>query len=493
MAKRFLTDINLKGNQLIESAFEKLTTANEPATNLFEGRMYFNTDLNLVRVYDGAKWVDASIAIVATDPTTELYEGRIIYNTTSNMIKSYDGAAWSSAGSVTDVQAGTDIDVTSVGSVFTVSLEAEIGSNTTGNAATATYATTAGTANAVAANSVALGTDTTGDYVASVSASDGIGATGTGEGAGVALTNTDKGSSQNIFKNVSDGTTSVVADTNDDTLTISGGTGITVTATALTDTISIANAGVTALAGTTDEVEVSASTGSVTIGLPNSVKITTDLTVGGDLTVNGTTTTLNTTELLVEDNIITLNAGVTGTPSLNAGVEVERGTADNVAIRWNETSDTWELTRDGTVYETITTSGTVAEEAQDAVGTILVDGTTVDFTYTDATPSITAEVKLATTSYLATTGGLAVDKSALETALSSDGYTKKYSANVGDTSATSIAVTHNLGTRDVQVQVYDNATYDTVECDVVRTSTSVVTVSFSVAPATDAYRVVVVG
>ena len=75
-----------------------------------------------------------------------------------------------------------------------------------------------------------------------------------------------------------------------------------------------------------------------------------DLTVGGNLTVNGTTTTLNTETLSIEDNIIVLNNGVTGSPTTNAGIEVERGTSPNVVIRWNETSDNWEFTDDGSTY-----------------------------------------------------------------------------------------------------------------------------------------------
>ena len=66
-----------------------------------------------------------------------------------------------------------------------------------------------------------------------------------------------------------------------------------------------------------------------------------------------------------------------------------------------------------------------------------------------------------------------------------------YAANVGNASATSFALTHNLGTRDVVVLIYDNATYEQVYADVVMTSTSVVTVSFAIAPASNAYRVVI--
>ena len=62
----------------------------------------------------------------------------------------------------------------------------------------------------------------------------------------------------------------------------------------------------------------------------------------------------------------------------------------------------------------------------------------------------------------------------------------------GNGSTTSFVVNHAFDTRDVIVQVYDLATYDTVECDVVRTSTSAVTVSFATAPASGkTYRVLI--
>ena len=71
--------------------------------------------------------------------------------------------------------------------------------------------------------------------------------------------------------------------------------------------------------------------------------------------------------------------------------------------------------------------------------------------------------------------------------------TRKFSATVGDGTLTQIPVTHNLGSRTVVVNVYDSATYDTVECDVVRTSSTVVTLGFTAAPASGAYTVVIVG
>lgn len=72
-----------------------------------------------------------------------------------------------------------------------------------------------------------------------------------------------------------------------------------------------------------------------------------------------------------------------------------------------------------------------------------------------------------------------------------DNRTGGYATNVGDASATSFALSHGLGTRDVIVAIYDNSTYEEVITDVVLTSTSVVTVSFATAPASNAYRVVI--
>jgi hypothetical protein len=82
-----------------------------------------------------------------------------------------------------------------------------------------------------------------------------------------------------------------------------------------------------------------------------------DITVGGNLTVNGTTTTLNTETLAIEDNIVVLNSGVTGSPTVNAGIEVERGTSANVDLRWNESTDKWEFTNDGSTYSNLGAGG----------------------------------------------------------------------------------------------------------------------------------------
>lgn len=70
--------------------------------------------------------------------------------------------------------------------------------------------------------------------------------------------------------------------------------------------------------------------------------------------------------------------------------------------------------------------------------------------------------------------------------------TKKFNANIGDGSATSYTVTHNLNTRDVEVEVYRNSgNFDTVLVEVQRTSVNAITLLFDTAPAANAFRVLV--
>ena len=68
-----------------------------------------------------------------------------------------------------------------------------------------------------------------------------------------------------------------------------------------------------------------------------------DLTIQGSVSIEGTTTTINATQVDIGDNIIVLNAGEASTPTMDAGVEIERGTATNVSVLWNETDDRWDV------------------------------------------------------------------------------------------------------------------------------------------------------
>jgi hypothetical protein len=201
-------------------------------------------------------------------------------------------------------------------------------------------------------------------------------------------------------------------------LTIAADSGSNDTVTLGTDTLTFA--------GTSNEIETTVTNNQIQIGLVDNPTIAGNLIVSGNLTVSGTTTTVNTETINLADNIITLNSNETGTPSENAGIEVERGTSTNVALRWNETTDIWEITKDGSNYYEIQTVGE-----------------------------------------------------------------STYATSIGDGSNTSYTVTHNLGTQDVIVQLYDASSLDTVYADVVRTSTSVVTIDFATAPTTNDIRVLI--
>jgi len=92
--------------------------------------------------------------------------------------------------------------------------------------------------------------------------------------------------------------------------------------------------------------------GDFTIGNQNddTATISGHLTVGGNLTIQGSTTTINTETVALQDNILLLNSNSANTPSENAGLEVERGNSANVKLRWNESTDRWQFTNDGSAY-----------------------------------------------------------------------------------------------------------------------------------------------
>ena len=322
------------------------------------------TDINLNK----NELQNAVIQKLATDPSSGQTAGWLIYNTSDNQLKVYDGSAWTNVGG--DI---TGVNITAgTGLTGTVSTTSGQHTQTINLADTAVTAGSYGSATAIPTFTV----DAQGRLTA----------------ASTVAISTDL---------------TIAADTGSDDIVSVG-----------TDTLTFA--------GTTNEIDTAVTNNQIQIGLVANPTISGNLIVSGNLTVSGTTTTVNTETINLADNIITLNSNETGTPSENAGIEVERGTATNVALRWNEGSDIWELTKDGTNYKTIQN----VEEST-------------------------------------------------------------YATSIGDGSATSYAVTHNLGTQDVIVQLYDASSLDTVYADVVRTSTSVVTIDFAVAPTTNDIRVLI--
>ena len=70
---------------------------------------------------------------------------------------------------------------------------------------------------------------------------------------------------------------------------------------------------------------------------------TDDVIVTGNLTVNGTTTTINTTNLDVDDTMLMLSNGTTGSPSNDIGILFNRGNQGNAAFFYDESAKTFKL------------------------------------------------------------------------------------------------------------------------------------------------------
>ena len=204
-------------------------------------------------------------------------------------------------------------------------------------------------------NSVALGTKTTGNYVATVadSGSGNLTVTGSGsETAAVTLDLADSGVSANSYGSTtaipvlaidakgritSASTASISTDltvggdsgsdetiSTGETLTVSGGTNVTTTMS--TNEVSVA-------------LDSNISLG--TIALTGGMTVGAGLTIAGDLTVNGTTTTINSTTLSVDDKNIEL--GSTSSPtdaSADGGGITLKGTSDHT-FNWIDATDAW--------------------------------------------------------------------------------------------------------------------------------------------------------
>jgi len=249
----------------------------------------------------------------------------------------------------------------------------------------------------IAANSVALGTDTTGNYVATIA---------------------DAGNSRITVANSGSETAAVTLDIADDAI---GTDQLANNAVAL-GTQSTGNY-VATVSGTTNEIEVSGSgseTASVTIGLPDNV------TIAGNLTVNGTTTSVNTQTLEVEDPLIKLAKANSGADSVDIGfygLYDTSGSQDLYAGLFRDASDSgkFKLFKDlqAEPTTTVNTSGTgyavgtlVSNLEGDVTGNVTGNVTGTAATVTGAAqPNITS---LGTLTGLTVSGDAIFDTSTLK-------------------------------------------------------------------------------
>ena len=133
------------------------------------------------------------------------------------------------------------------------------------------------------------------------------------------------------------------------------------------DSTAISRGGTVTFTGTTNEVEIGESSGTITIGLPANV------TISGNLTVSGTSTTVNTATLSVEDPLIALATGNDSSDAVDIGLYglYDASGTDKYSGMFRDASDgKWRLFKDLTVAPTTTV--TVGSNGY-AVGTLVVD------------------------------------------------------------------------------------------------------------------------
>jgi hypothetical protein len=196
--------------------------------------------------------------------------------------------------------------------------------------------------------------------------------------------------------------------------------------------------------------------------------------------------------------------GVTMASQDRVLVRSQTTASQNGIYVWNGSSSAMTRSLDANTFAELEQAVTTVEEGtsagtsyrQDQVnGTI--DSSTVTWqTFGVSAPSASTTtagvVRLATQTEVntGTDATIAVTPSTLA---SWSGRVKKYATSIGDGSATSYTVTHNLASLDVGVTVFNNSTGDEVIADVTHATTNTLTIVFASAPASNAYRVVVVG
>ena len=265
---------------------------------------------------------------------------------------------------------------------------------------------------------------------------------------------------------------------------------------------------------------------AVTIGDSDDVvTIGNDLVITGDLTVSGDTITANVGTLNVEDKNIVLNQGSSDTSSTadGAGITIQDAVdaSNDATLLWNASNDKFVFSHlieaPGTsIFTNLDISGDVDVDGTLETDALSINGTAVSSTAAelnilDGVTATTAEINLID-------GGTARGTTAVadgDGILTNDGGTMRMTkvetfatyfgaeiaSNrmvVADIDVSSLTddlratITHNLGTADVMVQLYDKTTEATVYADIGRTtddfstaSTSVITVDFGTAPTND--------
>lgn len=482
MSRKFLVGIDLNKNELQNAVIQNLGTA--PATPI-AGQIYFDTVDNELYFYSGTAWqsvqanAQVTYGLLAGRPAAG-EAGRLYYATDNYLLYFDDGTTWTQINNFGTVTAQTSYGASSGN-----------GSSTNFARADHTHGTPALTnttpqALAIGANS-AVGTGTAPareDHVhempdfGNVSAQTSFGA-GSGNGSSVDVARADHTHGTPTHDNAAHSAINLSA------LTVP------------TANVAFATYKITGLGNPTDDQDAA-------------TKYYVDQAVQG-LTWKAAANLLSTVNVALTGSTGTLNIDTYGAlTSADAGYRIvltnqTDDTQDGIYV-YADNGTNYTLTRstDGNPYSELIGASIYIQEGTTKAGTSWVQSNHYLTSFAGqvwvqiAGPgTLTAGNGINITSnvvsaVVAAGGGLSLSGSGL--AIDTAVVVRKYAANVGDATNTSYTITHNLGTKDVVVSVYDNASpYAEVVCDVQHTSTTAITLLFSVAPTSNQYRVVVNG
>ncbi len=345
------------------------------------GQLYYNTNDNEIRVYNGTSWVNIGGDITGVTAGAGLTGGGSAGTPTLNVVGTTGITV--NANDIQIEDGGVGTTQLAAGGV-TLAKMANIAENTF----IARKSSSAGTPEAITAAeartilNVADGANNYSLPTASISVLGGI-KVGTNLSIANGVLSSSFTNTQLSTEQVQDIVGAMVTGNTETNIAVTYQDGDGTIDFVSTDTTYSAGDGLD-LSSTEFEVDSTVVRTSGTQTIAGVKTFSNNMILSGNLTVNGTTTTVNSNTVNIGDNIIVLNSDETGTPSQDGGVEIERGTSANVLLTYKESTDRWQFTNDGTTYYNIpisseytNTTGTVTSVAASAGAGISVSGSPI--------------------------------------------------------------------------------------------------------------------